>query len=323
MQRAPVVVLVHGAWHGPWAWEGVIERLTAEGIRTVAVDLPSKGVETALLGDLHDDAETVRASVDAAGGPALVVAHSYGGLPVSEGLADSANAAHLIYLTAFMLEPGQSLLGLRGGVEPEWWLTSEDGRTYLPDDPERVFYNDCSARGRRARRCAHRAAAQGRVRPGAARRGLAARALRRTSCASATTRSHRPCRSAWPLKRARSAASTPATRPSSRARTTCRRSSRRRLPSSWRRPRDDLDELGRESDLRGARGRRRRARRRSSPRCGARSLRARACGLRAPATRSPRSSRRTARSSTATGCAASCTSTLRAAWSRRCRDDRR
>jgi len=54
MQRAPVVILVHGAWHGPWAWEGVIERLTAEGIRTVAVDLPSKGVETALLGDLHD-----------------------------------------------------------------------------------------------------------------------------------------------------------------------------------------------------------------------------------------------------------------------------
>ena len=87
MQRAPVVILVHGAWHGPWAWEAVIERLTAEGIRTVAVDLPSKGFETALLGDLHDDAEAVRAAVDAAGGPALVVAHSYGGLPVSEGLA--------------------------------------------------------------------------------------------------------------------------------------------------------------------------------------------------------------------------------------------
>jgi len=43
-----------------------------------------------------------------------------------------------------MLEPGQSLLGLRGGVEPEWWLTSEDGRTYLPGDPEHVFYNDCT-----------------------------------------------------------------------------------------------------------------------------------------------------------------------------------
>jgi pimeloyl-ACP methyl ester carboxylesterase len=122
----------------------VIERLTAEGIRTAAVDLPSKGFETALLGDLHDDAETVRAAVDAAGGPALVVAHSYGGLPVSEGLAGCANAAHLIYLTAFMLERGQSLLGLRGGVEPDWWITSEDGRTMTPDNPKDVFYNDCS-----------------------------------------------------------------------------------------------------------------------------------------------------------------------------------
>jgi pimeloyl-ACP methyl ester carboxylesterase len=144
MQRAPVVILVHGAWHGPWAWAAVIERLTAESIRTVAVDLPSKGVETALLGDLHDDAEAVRASVDAAGAPALVVAHSYGGLPVSEGLVDSANAAHVIYLTAFMLERGQSLLSLRGGVEPEWWLTSEDGRTLTAGNPKHVFYNDCS-----------------------------------------------------------------------------------------------------------------------------------------------------------------------------------
>jgi pimeloyl-ACP methyl ester carboxylesterase len=143
MQRAPVVILVHGAWHGPWAWDTVIERLTAEGIRTAAVDLPSKGVETALLGDLRDDAEAVRATVEKAGAPALVVAHSYGGLPVSEGLADCANAAHLIYLAAFMLERGQSLLGLRGGVEPEWWLTSEDGRTVTADDPQHVFYNDC------------------------------------------------------------------------------------------------------------------------------------------------------------------------------------
>ena len=144
MQRAPVVILVHGAWHGPWAWQAVIERLTVEGIRSVAVDLPSKGFETALLGDLHDDAEAVRAAVDAAGAPALVVAHSYGGLPVSEGLAGCANVAHLIYLTAFMLEAGQSLLGLRGGVEPEWWVTSEDGRTMLPDNPKHVFYNDCT-----------------------------------------------------------------------------------------------------------------------------------------------------------------------------------
>jgi len=138
----PVVILVHGAWHGPWAWADVIERLSAEGIRAVALDLPSKGTDTAALGDMHGDAAVVRAAVADAGAPALVVAHSYGGLPVSEGAAD---AAHLLYVAAFMLEPGESLLGLRGGVDPDWWITSEDGRIVLPDDPKQVFYADCPA----------------------------------------------------------------------------------------------------------------------------------------------------------------------------------
>ena len=138
----PVVILVHGAWHGPWAWADVIERLSAEGIRTVALDLPSKGSDTAALGDMHGDAAVVRAAVADAGAPALVVAHSYGGLPVSEGAAD---AAHLLYVAAFMLEPGESLLGLRGGVDPDWWITSDDGRIVVPDDPKHVFYADCPA----------------------------------------------------------------------------------------------------------------------------------------------------------------------------------
>jgi pimeloyl-ACP methyl ester carboxylesterase len=143
MEPPPVVILVHGAWHGPWAWAEVQALLDGEGIRSLAVDLPSSGSDTASLGDLHDDARAVRAAVDEAAAPVLVVAHSYGGLPASEGLAESANLAHLIYLAAFMLEPGESLLGLRGGVEPEWWLTSEDGRTVLPDDPLHTFYADC------------------------------------------------------------------------------------------------------------------------------------------------------------------------------------
>jgi pimeloyl-ACP methyl ester carboxylesterase len=143
MEPPPVVILVHGAWHGPWAWAEVGTLLDAEGIRWLALDLPSTGRDAAALGDLHDDAATVRAAVDAAGAPALVVAHSYGGLPVGEGLAASPNAAHLIYLAGFMLEAGESLLGVRGGAEPAWWITSEDGRTILPDDPLHTFYADC------------------------------------------------------------------------------------------------------------------------------------------------------------------------------------
>jgi pimeloyl-ACP methyl ester carboxylesterase len=143
MQPAPVVILVHGAWHGPWVWTEVRRRLEAAGVSTQAVDLPSAGGDTASLGDLHDDAEVVRAAVAGVGGPTVVVAHSYGALPVTEGVAGSDNVAHLVYLAAFMIEPRESLLGLRGGVEPDWWRTSGDGRTLLPDNPKQIFFNDC------------------------------------------------------------------------------------------------------------------------------------------------------------------------------------
>ncbi len=43
MQPPPVVILVHGAWHGPWAWSAVVERLAGEGIRSITPDLPSTG----------------------------------------------------------------------------------------------------------------------------------------------------------------------------------------------------------------------------------------------------------------------------------------
>ncbi|MEY2532364.1 MAG: hypothetical protein QOF29_274 [bacterium] len=143
MADEPTVVLVHGAWHGPWAWAEVQERLAGEGLDVVTVDLPSIGRDTGALGDLYDDAAAVRAALDAIDGPAVVVAHSYGGAPVTEAAAGAGNVAHIVYLTAFMLDEGESLLGLVGGAEPDWWITSADGRTTLPAGPETVFYNDC------------------------------------------------------------------------------------------------------------------------------------------------------------------------------------
>lgn len=93
--------------------------------------------------DLHDDAAAVREAADAADGPVVAVAHSYGGAPVTEGLVGAGNVAHLVYVTAFLLDDGESLLGAVGGVEPPWWRTSADGLTLEPDDPEHVFFADC------------------------------------------------------------------------------------------------------------------------------------------------------------------------------------
>jgi pimeloyl-ACP methyl ester carboxylesterase len=143
MADEPTVVLVHGAWHGAWAWDELRKRLDDEGIATVAVDLPSIGPDPDVLTDMYADAATAREAIDAVDGPVVVVGHSYGGVVITEAAAGAANVTHLVYLTAFQLDDGESLLGLLGGQEPEWFTTPDGGRTIVPANPEHVFYNDC------------------------------------------------------------------------------------------------------------------------------------------------------------------------------------
>jgi hypothetical protein len=130
-------VLVHGAWHGRWCWDGVTDVLRQDDTPFVAVDLPS----VASGGDLYDDAAAVHAAIAAAGGPTVVVAHSYGGIPTTEGAAAAEGVRHLVYVTAFMLDEGESLLAAVGGVEPDWWQTAADGTTTTPARPQEIFYN--------------------------------------------------------------------------------------------------------------------------------------------------------------------------------------
>jgi pimeloyl-ACP methyl ester carboxylesterase len=125
-------LLVHGAWHGAWCWDELAPKLG----EVATVELPSKGDER---GDLSADAAAVQAAIDAIGGPVTVVAHSYGGIAATEGVA---GVEHIVYVAAFMLDVGESLLGVVGGVAPDWW--DEDGELVRAQRPEEIFYNDCS-----------------------------------------------------------------------------------------------------------------------------------------------------------------------------------
>jgi pimeloyl-ACP methyl ester carboxylesterase len=140
--EAATVVLVHGAWHGPWVWDHVVESLSSDGIETVTVDLPSSGPDPGGLGDLRDDVAAVQGVLDDLDGPVLIVAHSYGGAPVSEAAAGADNVAHIVYLAGFMLDSGESLLGLAGGEALPWWDVDGHGSIGV-HGPEDVFYNDC------------------------------------------------------------------------------------------------------------------------------------------------------------------------------------
>lgn len=133
------VVLVHGAWHGAWAWDEVAGRLRADGTPVVALDLPS----VAAGGDMYDDARAVGEAIAAADGETVVVAHSYGGVAVTEGAAGAQGVRHLLYLTAFMLDEGESLATIAGSTPPDWQLPDAEGRTLSVAGAQQVFYNTC------------------------------------------------------------------------------------------------------------------------------------------------------------------------------------
>lgn len=125
------VVLVHGAWHGAWAWERVQALLAAAEIPCTALDLPGHGADEGPLGDLHADADRVRETVDRTDGEVILVGHSYGGAVITEA-GTHPGVGHLVYLAAFALDEGESCVSAataEGGPDH----ISDEGRPSLVD----------------------------------------------------------------------------------------------------------------------------------------------------------------------------------------------
>jgi pimeloyl-ACP methyl ester carboxylesterase len=106
----PLAVLVHGLWHGAWCWDAVRAGLAARGVDSLAVELP--------LTDLPADTAAVRSALDAAGRPAVLVGHSYGGAVVT-GAGTHPLVRELVYVAAFQLDDGESVGRTRFGDLPD------------------------------------------------------------------------------------------------------------------------------------------------------------------------------------------------------------
>src|SRR6187397_2150993 len=70
------IVLVHGAFADGSSWSKVIPLLQAKGFNVIAVQNP--------LTSLPDDVAATKRALDMMEGPVLLVAHSYGGMVISE-----------------------------------------------------------------------------------------------------------------------------------------------------------------------------------------------------------------------------------------------
>jgi len=108
-------VLVHGASHGSWCWDGVAARLRAKGHRVVAVDLPGHARRAAAVRQAGMEAYG-RAVADAMAlegvSRAVLVGHSMGG-PVISKAAElvPARIRHLVFVAAVVLPDGGSIAG--------------------------------------------------------------------------------------------------------------------------------------------------------------------------------------------------------------------
>jgi pimeloyl-ACP methyl ester carboxylesterase len=120
-----------------------MSRLECPWATVATVDLPSSGPDVTALGDLDADVAAVTAVLDDVPGPKILLGHSYGGLPVTQAAAGREDVVHLVYVCAFMLDAGVSLIDAAGGQPVSWWRLSEDGTWMTPDRPEEVFYSDC------------------------------------------------------------------------------------------------------------------------------------------------------------------------------------
>jgi len=138
------VVLVHGAWHGAWCWEAVLEGLAAAGVRAAAADLPSV---TRGSVEVADDADHVRGVIESVGGPVVLIGHSYGGAVVTDAGTHPA-VEHVVYIAAFALAEGESVTanGLTGGEEMDLGDALRFDGDVVHVDPKRateLFYHDC------------------------------------------------------------------------------------------------------------------------------------------------------------------------------------
>ena len=88
------------------SWDGEIAALAAQGIRARAVANPLRNLVT--------DAGSVASFLHSIDGPVVLVGHSYGGSVISEAAGGSPNVKALVFVDAFIPEPGETAAALNG-----------------------------------------------------------------------------------------------------------------------------------------------------------------------------------------------------------------
>jgi pimeloyl-ACP methyl ester carboxylesterase len=122
--------LVHGAWHGSWAWDRLRPELESRGHRVLAPQLPCEDVDAGA----KEYAQTIRLAL---GGEqdAVLVGHSLAGLSIP-----LVPARTLVFLAAYVPQPSRRLIDRhRDAFGPGF------GASLVRDELDRSYWPDAEA----------------------------------------------------------------------------------------------------------------------------------------------------------------------------------
>jgi pimeloyl-ACP methyl ester carboxylesterase len=138
-QEIKNVVLVHGAFADGSGWRGVYDNLTARGYQVTIVQNP--------LTSFEDDVAATNRVLDRQDGPAILVAHSWGGTVITEA-GVHPNVAGLVYVSALAPDAGETTSQQYEGfaATPDFVIdVGEDGYGFLNHDKFKAgFAHDAS-----------------------------------------------------------------------------------------------------------------------------------------------------------------------------------
>lgn len=159
----PTLLLIHGAWAGPWVWDNLLPPLAAHGIAARALALPGDGHHPVAPGDTTpEDFRTCLAEALAgAVGPVALVGHSGGGMLVTAGATwFPERISHGIWIAGMILPEGNSFddiqqriapPGQRIGVTPHVRHAPDGRSSMVPEDAAIAhFFQDLPADQARA-----------------------------------------------------------------------------------------------------------------------------------------------------------------------------
>ena len=97
----PTIVLVHGGWADASSWNAVTQRLQDDGYTVIAPANPLRGVQT--------DSAYLSSVLATITGPIILVAHSYGGVLITNAATGNPNVKAFVYVAAFAPDLGETV----------------------------------------------------------------------------------------------------------------------------------------------------------------------------------------------------------------------